>query len=121
VLDEEFAKCGDDRDAAPAGAALRLAGFSVAVHAALDADQPVGEVDVVPEECAKLAAPQAGVERAAPERVVLHAKGGDQRGSLLGEAMRSRRPRTAGSRSRSHGLIARSPSSSRFERSGAHG
>src|SRR6266545_7995820 len=54
VLDEEVAERGDDRDAAPAGAALRLTGLAMAVHAVLDADQTAGEIDVVPLESSQL-------------------------------------------------------------------
>ena len=82
VLDEEVAERGDDRHAASAGAALRLTDLTVAAHAALDADQSGGEVDVVPEESSELAATQAGVERAAPERSILGTKRGDQRRGL---------------------------------------
>ena len=78
VLDEEIVQGGDDRDAATAGAALWSAGLAVAAHARLDADQSVGEFDVVPLEGPQLTAAQAGVERAGPERAALGAKGGDQ-------------------------------------------
>ena len=54
----------------------------MAAHAALDPDQPAREVDVAPEEGPQLAAAQAGVERAAPERPVLGAKSCDQRRGL---------------------------------------
>lgn len=64
VLDEKVPERRDDRYAAAAGATLRLARLGVAAHASVNADQPTREVDVVPEECSKLAAAQPGVERA---------------------------------------------------------
>jgi hypothetical protein len=66
VLDEQVTQRGDDRHAATAGATLRLAGVAVAVHAPLDADEAVGQVDVAPDESAELTAAQASVEPAAP-------------------------------------------------------
>ncbi len=99
VLDEKIAERRDDRNTTAPGAALRPTGLAVAAHAALDADQAVGEVDVLPDERAKLAAAQAGVESAAPERAVIRAKGCDQcdgfrwRGDALAAAARSRQPK----------------------------
>src|SRR6266545_5553069 len=66
VLDEEVAERGDDRHAAPAGAALRLSGFPVAGHAALDPDQSAHEINIAPLQGPEFPAAQAGVERAAP-------------------------------------------------------
>src|SRR5215211_4504832 len=54
VLDEEVTERADDRDAAPASAALRLTGVAMAAHAALDADQSAGEIDLVPLERSQL-------------------------------------------------------------------
>ncbi len=78
VFDEEIAERGDDRNAAPTGATLRLAGLAVAVHAALDADDPAREVDVLPEERPELAAAQACIERTAPQGAILEPDGGDE-------------------------------------------
>jgi hypothetical protein len=82
VVDQQIAQASHDRHGSPASAALRMAGGSVAVDAALDMDEPVGEADIVPIECSELTAAQPGVERATPERAVGGAKGGEERARL---------------------------------------
>src|SRR5215211_3763413 len=82
VLNEEMAERRDDRHTAAACAALGAVRFPVAAHAAVDADQTVCEVDIVPGQGPELAAPQACVERAAPQRPIFAAKRGDECGGL---------------------------------------
>jgi hypothetical protein len=73
----------EQRDRPLPGFALRLDRAVIDVLAPIDADQPGSEVDVLPTQRAKLAAPQAGEERRRPDRPVLLGQQLQERSSLL--------------------------------------
>jgi hypothetical protein len=106
---EVGAEAGGERDAASAGAALGLDEAGAAVPAALDVDEVVVEVDLVPVQGLEFAEAEAGVEGGGLDRPVGEGEGCEQGGGSSGRATRSRWPRTAGRLSLSVGLRATSP------------
>jgi hypothetical protein len=67
-----------DRDLPPRGARFRLDRALLDVPRSLDADDAVGEVDVVPAERLELAAAETAVERRRPQRSVALRERGEE-------------------------------------------
>lgn len=109
VRHEEVSEDGRDGDQTRAVVALWLHLACLGVPASLDADRALRQVNVAPAERAKLASAQARIERRGPERAVIDAQASIRRAASSGVAIRSRRPRTAGSSNPLVGLIATSP------------
>jgi hypothetical protein len=79
VLDEVVTQDRWDRDSPASRARLRLDRPFLDIPRSLDADDAVGEVDIVPAKRLELAATEAAVEGSRPQRAVALGKRGEER------------------------------------------